>query len=72
MENLFLAWAVTATIAACWYAYQVTRLKEKAIWGVKMMLKLANNEARVIREGRSVTFHYEDDRESNTIKVEVK
>lgn len=36
------------------------------------MLKLALNEAKVTRNGDTLTFHYENDYESNTTRIQAK
>jgi len=73
MELSFLfGWAVTATIAAVFYAMKLSSSEKKHLWSVKMMLKLAANEAKVTRQGDTITFHYENEFESNTIHIQAK
>lgn len=66
------AWAVTATIAAAWYAYKAAHIEKRMLWNIKMLLKMAANEAKVTRECNTLTFHYENDMESNTITIGIK
>lgn len=70
--SFIAAWAVTSTIAAIYYAYKLTYAQKQHLWSVKMMLKLALNEAKVTRNGDTLTFHYENDYESNTIRIQSK
>lgn len=65
-----LAWAVTATIAAVWYASRAEKISKNRLWTIKMLVAMANGTAKITREGKKLTFHYENDKESNTISIE--
>lgn len=71
-ESFFAAWAVTATIAAVYYARRESKMARQRWWTVKMLLKVHQRQAQVTREGDKIKFHYEDDTESNTICIEAK
>lgn len=67
-----LSWSCTTTIAAVYYYIRMQALSRSRLWGVKMLVAMDNGAARVTREGRKLTFHYENDQESNTICIEAK
>lgn len=71
-DPILAAWAVTATAAAIYYARGESKFKHHHIWAIKMLIKMANNKATITRQGDVITFHYEDDREENTIRIGVK
>lgn len=71
-ESFFVSWAVTATIAAVYYAIREAKMTRQRFWAVKMLLKVHQRQAQVTREGNKITFHYEDDKESNTLSIEAK
>lgn len=70
--SFLLGWAVTATIAAVWYALKEQATQKRMLWNIKMLLKMALNEAKVTRQGDTITFHYENEFESNTIHIQAK
>lgn len=73
MELSFLfGWAATATIAAVWYALKEQAAQKRMLWNIKMLLKVAAKEAQITRQGDVLTFHYENEYESNTIRIQAK
>lgn len=69
---LIAAWAVTATIAAVWYAMKLSYSQKQQLWGVKMMIQLAANKATVTRKGNTLIFFYENENERNEIGIQIK
>jgi hypothetical protein len=72
MNELIYAWAVTATLAALWYAYQFSAAKDRALWTIKMLVNLYAGKVQVARDGNKLLFSYENENERNVIGVEIK
>lgn len=68
----FMSWAVTATLAAIWYYERAEKISKNRLWTIKMLAAIASGTAKITRDGNKITFHYENDKESNTISIESK